>query len=1030
MADAEKPSSAAKDSRSGDGAEKTSADSAQEQPKADEQAKEALDAEHGNGKGDNEEAAATPAEGTEAKEETAEETKPETEPESKDDTSEALKPEGNAKSDDDGEGAAVQAEETGVSSSDAMTKEKEESENDKKQTLSKGTSEEETTTGKSGRRHGKSKSREGHREKRRHHSRRRPPTSESDVLGKIPKVHEGKRRGSERRGGRYDDPFEEIANPVFQKADKDRDGKLRTKEFWEIFRSQQLNLQLSDGDLSRLEAEADMDKDGYVSYEESVPVLRRVLMAIYQIQDTSPFDWVELAASDGLSLWFNKRTGDTSYSAPRGYNDEEVDLFEDMIYEVFVAADTRKKGYLSQEQFVQLLQSESLGLALTDKDLNTIVQQTQGYAEGQVTYEEFVPMAKQLIMLSYQTKDPSASEWIQLQSSRFGLFWFNKRTGETRQQPPQELVMLQQQLQQQREDDLTFLRQTVTELEATKYELQEEQLRRQELENDVVALEEYRDIATQQLEETGDILDGTRAELQRNRAEVEKKTADLAEAVTKVRNLEIQMAKMGEVEQRLQETSEKLRTTESTVEARESSLSEKENIIVNLRDQIDDLTTRLQIANDSIGTKNSSLADLTKELNDEKAKVRKLQKEVQHIPVLEGELARTQEHLLHLQKQTEEKASALSQTRRTMKNVRDRNAELEKELGSMAELREKLHQSRCEVRTIKQFLAGKSALVQERTRELRQTQGRITDMEEKDNRRAHILADILERTARLHQQQLIFMSNQMQSRQRGELDLGFPVQKSFAQRESITRSSSCPSLLIPEGNATATFNNPGFAFPSQTRRTIRYNDEFSTPQQSRPARASNKIQSVPRLPPVHKPKAQTEPFRHPTTDDVKRIRAVNDAAVPNEHRFLKTMASIDYSSPETRATRLTGHDYGYTPQERDDSVAAEQVKIGDRVVVHLKKNVFDLEPREYSGVVRFVGKIDTEYVDNRIYAGIKLDQPVGDHDGVVKGKRYFRCPPKHGVMVRVKDIVSVLQPKGSTFKSIHSVKQRSGQTVL
>ena len=212
----------------------------------------------------------------------------------------------------------------------------------------------------------------------------------------------------------------------------------------------------------------------------------------------------------------------------------------------------------------------------------------------------------------------------------------------------------------------------------------------------------------------------------------------------------------------------------------------------------------------------------------------------------------------------------------------------------------------------------------------------------------------------------------------------------------LSRSSSCPSLLIPEGNATATFNNPGFAFPSQTRRTIRYNDEFSTPQQSRPARASNKIQSVPRLPPVHKPKAQTEPFRHPTTDDVKRIRAVNDAAVPNEHRFLKTMASIDYSSPETRATRLTGHDYGYTPQERDDSVAAEQVKIGDRVVVHLKKNgneikvtinilltcaflVFDLEPREYSGVVRFVGKIDTEYVDNRIYAGIKLDQPGKAH---------------------------------------------------
>ena len=88
---------------------------------------------------------------------------------------------------------------------------------------------------------------------------------------------------------------------------------------------------------------------------------------------------------------------------------------------------------------------------------------------GRVTYDEFVPVAKQLIMMSYQARDPSVvrlahvifcsqssdntccsqSEWIQLNSSHFGLFWFNKRTGETRNQPPQELVMLQQQLQEQ-----------------------------------------------------------------------------------------------------------------------------------------------------------------------------------------------------------------------------------------------------------------------------------------------------------------------------------------------------------------------------------------------------------------------------------------------------------------------------------------------------------------------------------------------------------------------------------------------------
>jgi hypothetical protein len=63
-----------------------------------------------------------------------------------------------------------------------------------------------------------------------------------------------------------------------------------------------------------------------------------------------------------------------------------------------------------------------------------------------------------------------------------------------------------------------------------------------------------------------------------------------------------------------------------------------------------------------------------------------------------------------------------------MRNVRERNAELEKELGNMAELRDKLHQSRCETRTVKQLLAGKSTIMQERTRSVH-----------KDSRVRHII---------------------------------------------------------------------------------------------------------------------------------------------------------------------------------------------------------------------------------------------------------------------------------------------------
>ena len=38
-------------------------------------------------------------------------------------------------------------------------------------------------------------------------------------------------------------------------------------------------------------------------------------------------------------------------------------------------------------------------------------------------------------------------------------------------------------------------------------------------------------------------------------------------------------------------------------------------------------------------------------------------------------------------------------------------------------------------------------------------------------------------------------------------------------------------------------------------------------------------------------------------------------------------------------------------------------------------SVYDLEPQKLTGIVKYVGKVDSEFVDNRIYAGVKLDEP-------------------------------------------------------
>ncbi|GAA0150392.1 chaperone [Lithospermum erythrorhizon] len=65
------------------------------------------------------------------------------------------------------------------------------------------------------------------------------------------------------------------------------------------------------------------------------------------------------------------------------------------------------------------------------------------------------------------------------------------------------------------------------------------------------------------------------------------------------------------------------------------------------------------------------------------------------------------------------------------------------------------------------------------------------------------------------------------------------------------------------------------------------------------------------------------------------------------------------------------------------------VKVGDRCQV---------EPGEKRGIIKFVGQAET--LSPGFWVGVQYDEPLGKHDGTVKGKRYFECPPLHGAMVR------------------------------
>ena len=54
-----------------------------------------------------------------------------------------------------------------------------------------------------------------------------------------------------------------------------------------------------------------------------------------------------------------------------------------------------------------------------------------------------------------------------------------------------------------------------------------------------------------------------------------------------------------------------------------------------------------------------------------------------------------------------------------------------------------------------------------------------------------------------------------------------------------------------------------------------------------------------------------------------------------------------------------------------------------------------------TGVIRFLGAVNTAPTHGKVWVGVELDTPDGKHAGVVDGQQYFSCPEKHGLLVPI-----------------------------
>ncbi|XP_020674403.1 tubulin-folding cofactor B isoform X2 [Dendrobium catenatum] len=96
-----------------------------------------------------------------------------------------------------------------------------------------------------------------------------------------------------------------------------------------------------------------------------------------------------------------------------------------------------------------------------------------------------------------------------------------------------------------------------------------------------------------------------------------------------------------------------------------------------------------------------------------------------------------------------------------------------------------------------------------------------------------------------------------------------------------------------------------------------------------------------------------------------------------------------YKISEEAYNKLDSNFRKFKEKMLSQNAMTHEKKVGDRC---------EVEPGEKRGVVKFVGK-----VENRgpgFWIGIQLDEPLGKHDGMVNGKRYFECLPQHGILLR------------------------------
>ncbi|XP_060084745.1 uncharacterized protein LOC132564011 [Ylistrum balloti] len=573
--------------------------------------------------------------------------------------------------------------------------------------------------------------------------------------------------------------------------------------------------------------------------------------------------------------------------------------------------------------------------------------------------------------------------------------------------------------------------------------------------------------SSQKLLKTMELNERLRLDSKKKTEQIEKFQRDTRFMEDRIRNLEIRASEVDKAELILESTKQNLESTLAQLRGREHEIRK-------LTSEQEETDKKLEQAYKEVKEMETKTQDLKYQVRQELMKNENIEKNLETIPRLKEEIEEKELHIQSMQKELEEKTILLTTSRKAVREYREQLRDLERTASQSENLKEELGIVQCEVTTLKKLLQGKDYLILQKSKALDLAKDAIITMKQSTEREqidkiVRLLEKIGNQQPQYKPSGSVSSSDHTFSDTQGSGDhlspqsgrnKAFPKQNNGPdidvnkhpysgemEKKSYYRKRPVSADIIQEllmGSNEDLRSKTAIVRPT-VKRTSSYKETASiarthsslskrSHQSSEPS--SGRMSAVDRK---HTSNCfeRTEGTSYSRNsmnyDSISQRTQSPRGTSPWIHRSrseqslsseLSSLSSANLTN--STSTALISKLAKLSSRQKED-ILCKFVSLGDRILFSVpqkpprygKKIV--PKPKIYTGIVKYRGTLDKAGFDPRMYVGVRLDDPVGETDGMYKGKRYMYTQYDEGKFFKLLDATSVLDVEDGKYKLLSSL---------